>query len=136
MRPARSARRLTDLELEIMQVIWETHPDPLTVRDVVDRLSARGRELAYTTVQTMMTILRRKGALQTRAGKGRAHEYRATWTREETRHSMTSEFVRRLFAGQAQPLLTQLLEHESMSREELADLKRRIERQLEEEEGA
>jgi predicted transcriptional regulator len=135
MRRARAERRLTDLELEIMQAVWETHPAPRTVRDVVDRLRARGRDLAYTTVQTMMTILRRKGALQVRAGRGRAHEYRAAWTREEMRSSMTSEFVRRLFAGQAQPLVAQLLEHESMSRDELAELKRRIERQLEGEEA-
>ncbi len=134
MGSARS-QRLTDLELEIMQVIWEVHPEPLTVRAVVDRLAELGRSFAYTTVQTMMNILRRKGVLEVRAGKGRAHEYRARWTQDEARHRMTSEFVQRLFAGRAQPLLAHLLEHESMSRDELSALKQRIERQLQDEEG-
>ncbi len=132
--PPRSKRRLTDLELAIMQVIWDAHPEPLAVRAVVDRLTEANRPLAYTTVQTMMNILRRKGVLEVRAGKGRAHQYRARWTRAEARRSMTREFVQKLFGGRAQPLLAHLLEHESVSREELADLKQRIDLQLHDEE--
>lgn len=132
-RPARK-RRLTDLELEIMQVVWDAHPEALTVRDVVDRMATYGHELAYTTVQTMMTILKKKGVLRSRPGPGRAHEYRAEVTRSEARSSMTEDFLTRLFRGDAQPLLAHLLEHESLQRGELEELKRKIETQLSDEE--
>jgi predicted transcriptional regulator len=127
-------KRLTDLELEIMQVIWDAQPERLMVRAVVDRLAAGGRPLAYTTVQTMLTILRKKGVVDAHPGPGRAHEYEALVTRSDARSSMTADFVERLFLGHAEPLMAQLLDHGSMGRSELEELKRRIETQLEDEE--
>ncbi len=129
MRRGRGARRLTDLELEIMQVVWGAHPGPLTVREVVERLRS-SRRSAYTTIQTVMGILARKGALSCERGPGRAHQYRARWSRHETTSSMTADFVARLFGGSVRPLVAELLEHESLSRSELEELKRRIETQL------
>lgn len=134
MRRGRKLRRLTDLELEIMQVVWGAHPTPLTVREVVERLRG-SRRSAYTTIQTVMGILARKGALACEPGPGRAHHYRARWSRGETTTSMTADFVARLFGGSVRPLLAELLEHESLSRPELEELKRRIETQLAEDEG-
>lgn len=132
----RSAKRLTDLELEVMGAVWEAGERPVTVREVVERLEARGaRPLAYTTVQTMMNILRRKGALKSRPGPGRALLYSAGLSREAATASMTEEFVERLFGGRAEPLLARLIEHESVDRETLADLKRAIEEQLSGEEA-
>jgi predicted transcriptional regulator len=125
----RGAKRLTDLELEVMQAVWEAG-EPVTVRDVVERMAERGRELAYTTVQTMMNILRRKGALRSRPGPGRALVYRAGVSREAATASMTEDFVARLFGGRAEPLLARLIEHESLDRQTLAGLKRAIEDQL------
>lgn len=127
--PRRRPKRLTDLELEIMQVIWDASPAPLTVRDVVDRMG-RGRPPAYTTIQTTMNILTKKGVLASGPGPGRAHEYRARLTRAEATSSMTADFVERLFRGSAEPLLAQLLEHDSLDRDTLEELKRRIETQL------
>jgi predicted transcriptional regulator len=126
---ARSGKRLTDLELEVMQAIWEA-AQPVTVREVAERLEARGKRLAYTTVQTVMNILRGKGVLKSKPGPGRALVYRAGISRAETTASMTSDFVARLFGGRAEPLLAHLLEHESIDRESLAELKRAIEEQL------
>lgn len=125
----RGAKRLTDLELEVMQAVWEAG-EPVTVREVVERLDARGRTLAYTTVQTMMNILRRKGALKSRPGPGRALVYRAGVSREEATASMTEDFVTRLFGGRAEPLLARLIEHDSIDRRTLSELKRAIEEQL------
>ena len=53
--PRRKSEQMTPLELEIMQVLWETQP--ATVQQVQKGLK---RELAYTTVQTMLTVLHRK----------------------------------------------------------------------------
>ncbi|MFT4542929.1 MAG: BlaI family penicillinase repressor [Planctomycetota bacterium] len=126
--------RLTDLELEIMDVIWGSHPTPATVRGVTDVLDASGRKpLAYTTVQTMMNILCRKGVLTSAPGPGRAHEYRALVTRESATTSMTQDFVQRLFGGRSKPLLAHLLEREELDRTDLMSLRELIDEQLTEE---
>jgi predicted transcriptional regulator len=131
-----NARRLTDLELLVMRAVWDLGPEPVTVRDVVERLNAdEGRSHAYTTVQTIMNILVGKGALESRRGSGRALLYRAGLSHEEATASMTEEFLGRLFEGRAEPLLARLLEHESVDRQTLAELKRAIEEQLGEEDG-
>ncbi len=55
----RKTEHLTPLELEIMHVLWET--GPANVQSVQQHLE---RELAYTTVQTMLNILHRKGKVK------------------------------------------------------------------------
>ncbi|HED65901.1 MAG TPA: BlaI/MecI/CopY family transcriptional regulator [Planctomycetes bacterium] len=132
--PRPPKKRLTDLELEIMHVIWEAHPRASTVRDVVEGLERHGHSLAYTTVQTVMGILKKKQVLGSRPGPGRAHEYRALVTRDEATSSMTADFVSRLFGGEAKPLVAHLLDHGSFDRDELVELKRRIETQLSDDE--
>lgn len=134
MAKRKPTRRLTDLELEVMQVVWDADA-PVTVREVVDRMNrAQRKPLAYTTVQTMMNILKEKGVLSSRSGPGRALVYSTGVSREQATDSMTSEFVDRLFGGSAQPLFAHLLGHESVDRDTLEDLKRRIEEALDGEE--
>ncbi|MET8504847.1 BlaI/MecI/CopY family transcriptional regulator [Streptomyces sp. NPDC004787] len=72
-------RRLGDLEAEIMDRFWKWNR-PATVREVVDDIN-RHRDIAYTTVTTVTTILFHKGYL-TRAREGRIWVYRAAATRE------------------------------------------------------
>jgi len=72
-------RGLGDLESEVMYRLWRWDR-PATVRDVVDDLNTV-RPLAYTTVQTVMENLFRKGWLR-RTSQGRAHRYEPTITRE------------------------------------------------------
>jgi predicted transcriptional regulator len=73
-------RGFGDLEAAVMDVVWAT-PAPVTVRDVMERL-VRERQLAYTTVMTVMDNLHRKGMLR-RTKDGRAWLYEATATRGE-----------------------------------------------------
>jgi len=68
-----TVRSLGDLEATIMRSLWRRQ-DPATVRDVHDELAA-DREIAYTTVMTVMDRLWRKGLLQ-RTAAGRAFAYR------------------------------------------------------------
>ncbi|MGW4158213.1 BlaI/MecI/CopY family transcriptional regulator [Streptomyces sp. NPDC004788] len=72
-------RRLGDLEAEIMDRFWRWNR-PATVREIVDDIN-RHREVAYTTVTTVTTILFHKDYL-TRARDGRVWVYRAAATRE------------------------------------------------------
>jgi predicted transcriptional regulator len=73
-------RGLGELESAIMDVIWDA-PVPLRVREVLERLSA-SRQLAYTTVMTVMDNLHRKQLLM-RQREGRAYIYRPAFSREE-----------------------------------------------------
>jgi predicted transcriptional regulator len=70
--------RLGELERAIMDVLWES-PDPLTVRQVSGRLTER--DLAHTTVMTVLDRLAKKGFAR-RQRDGRAWRYRAAETRE------------------------------------------------------
>lgn len=74
--------RLGELERAVMDVLWDLLPsrsDGLMVREVVDALA--GRELAYTTVLTVLDRLAGKGMVR-REREGRAWRYRAAASRE------------------------------------------------------
>lgn len=67
------ARQLGDLEAAVMDLLWGRE-EWLSVRDVLDALTGE-RQLAYTTVMTVLDNLHRKGLL-TRTQHGRAYRYR------------------------------------------------------------
>ena len=68
------------LEARVMDVLWD-HGDWLTPGEVNDTLS-RERELAYTTVMTILVRLHEKGLVE-RERHGRAWAYRPVQSREE-----------------------------------------------------
>jgi len=123
---------LTKLELEVMRTLWEgDEVAELTVRDATERVNVgRRKPLAYNTVQTVLNILRDKGVVRTRAGSGRAHLYQPRVSRGQITTSMVGELIERLFDGQVEPLLLNLVEREQLSRPELEKLKRLIDERL------
>ena len=72
--------RLGKLEAAVMDVMWSAG-GPLTVREVLERIPAQ-RDLAYTTVMTVLGNLHRKGMVG-REAAGRAYSYRPSLTRQE-----------------------------------------------------
>lgn len=73
--------RAGELERAVMDALWD-NADPLSVRDVLDRLAAGKRELAYTTVMTVLERLHHK-ELVLRELHGKAWVYRPAHTRAE-----------------------------------------------------
>lgn len=120
---------LGPLESEILRLIWEAGE---TSVDEVHKTLAGGRDIAYTTVQTVMTRLAQRGLLERRKS-GRAHLYRATVPREEVAGSTLNEMVQRFFGGRRLSAVSFLLGRERLSEEEVAELKRLVDR-LEKEE--
>ena len=114
---------MTPLELEIMQVLWET--GPATVQVVQKQLE---RELAYTTVQTMLTVLHRKKKVK-RTLKDKAYIYKAAVTRSYFTGHAVREFIDRLFGGSAEGLVMSLLQEKHLTREKLASLHELIEKE-------
>ncbi|MET0424803.1 MAG: BlaI/MecI/CopY family transcriptional regulator [Actinoplanes sp.] len=71
---------LGDLERDVMAQLWDS-PEPLTVRQVHERLS-HDRDLAYTTVMTVLDRLAKKGVVSQQRAE-RAYRYAPAQTREE-----------------------------------------------------
>ena len=118
--------QLTPLELEIMHVLWET--GPANVPTVQHKLK---RELAYTTVQTMLNILHKKGKAK-RTLKDRAYFYKPAVSRKQVLSKHVVDVVDRLFGGSAENLVMSLLETKHLTPAKLARLQRLVE-QVEEE---
>ena len=106
-----------------MKVVWDL--EAATVRDVYERLRAR-RDIAYTTVLTMMKILEQKGYVE-KQRVDRAFVYRAARPRQQVLGSMVREFVDRVFDGASRPMLLHLVKHTRLSDKERKALLRAIE---------
>lgn len=89
------------LELECLKALWLLGEG--TVKDVRAAL-APGRDLAYTTVMTLLDRLARKGAV-TRRKEGRAFVYSPAVSREVVRRAAVQELVSSLFGGSEGELL-------------------------------
>jgi len=123
----RKTEQLTPLELEIMDVLWET--GPANVQSVQHHLE---RELAYTTVQTMLNILHRKGKVK-RTLKDRAYFYKPAVSRSQVVGQHMSDIVDRLFGGSAESLVMSLVETKHLTPRKLARLQKLLEETREEE---
>ena len=112
---------LTPLELEIMNVLWET--GPANVQTV--QLKLTERNLAYTTVQTMLNILHRKGKVK-RQLKDRAYIYRPVLSRQKAVAQAVGEMLDRFFGGSADSLVLNLVEARRLTPEKLAQIQELI----------
>jgi predicted transcriptional regulator len=112
---------LTKLELQIMQVIWKRGAS--NVNAVQEGLE---QPLAYTTVQTMLNILQRKGKLK-RKLRGRAYEYSATVTETKALNHAVRDLVDRMFGGSSEELVMSLIKSKQIDAEQIARLTRKLE---------
>ena len=113
--------QLTPLELEIMHVLWET--GPANVQTVQQKLK---RDLAYTTVQTMLNILHRKGKAK-RTLKDRAYFYKPAVSRKQVLSKHVVDVVDRLFGGSAESLVMSLVETKHLTASKLGRLHKLLE---------
>src|ERR1700722_2438115 len=95
----KSKQQLTPLELQIMNVLWDYGAS--NVKSVQEKLSPK---LAYTTVQTMLNVLHRKGRVRRRL-RGRAFDYAPVLTREKAASNAIGDMIERLFGGSVEALL-------------------------------
>ena len=114
--------RLGDLQLRIMKILWERRE--ATVSDVHAAL-ADGKNLAYTTIATMLRKMEAKGLVIHRAD-GRSFVYSAKVAEADVSRSMADHLVDRLFEGSLTEAVTHLLKTREVSRAELAALEKLI----------
>jgi BlaI family transcriptional regulator, penicillinase repressor len=113
---------LTRQELAIMKIVWRA--GVVTVRDVYEALRTR-RQVAYTTVMTVMNVLEAKGYLS-KTKDNRAYVYHPTRPQQQVVRRMVREFVNRVFDGASTPLLLQLVRHTRLTEAERDELLRLI----------
>ena len=97
---------LGDLEADIMEIVWTKME--VTVREVSDQLKRR-REIAYTTVMTVMSRLADKGLLQ-KIKQGNAFLYRPTSSKEEFTQSTVKKVINELLGDFTAPVLSQFVD--------------------------
>jgi BlaI family penicillinase repressor len=114
---------LTKLELQIMQVIWKR--GACNVTSVQEGLE---QDLAYTTVQTMLNILERKGKL-TRELSGRAFIYSATVTEAKASVHALKDLIDRMFGGSSEDLVMSLIKSKQIDAKKIAKLSKRLEKE-------
>ena len=119
----RTKKRLSPLEWEVMNTIWELRKNP-SVREVLEKAYPSG-EKAYTTVQTVMNNLEAKGFLE-KDKIGLVNFYKPLRKRNELLKKETANFVDKTFGGSFQRLASYLIDSGTLSAEEIADLKRII----------
>jgi len=114
---------LTKLELQIMQVIWRHGASTVTAVQ-----QALPQDLAYTTVQTMLNILLRKGKLR-RELHGRAFTYTATVSEARASTHAVRDLVDRMFGGSSEELVMSLIKSRQIDPKKIAELTRRLEQE-------
>ena len=122
------ADKLHDLgaaEFDVLKVLWEV--GPATVREVLTHLHERGRRLAYTTVQTLLTRLELKKYV-TSDKSDLAHVFRARVTRDRVTRTRLKSLVSQLYDGAAGPLVLQLVRTERLTPLEIDQLQKLIEK--------
>src|SRR5437867_8607023 len=107
--PRKRTMTLTNAEHRIMEVIWAR--GSATVAEVVEALDGRD---AYTTILTLMRILKVKGYLSFRK-EGRAHVFAPRVDRETVARKAVHQLLAKFFAGSPSELVLSFLREEDLS---------------------
>ena len=125
----RSSRHPTELELEILKILWRD--GPASTRHVRQAL-ADFRDLAYTSVMTIMNIMLKKGYLS-RAKQAGVYVYQVQITEAAARRGMLGDLVDRVFNGSAAVAALNLLQTADLDTEQLKQLRELINFRIREE---
>jgi len=128
----KSTKVLTPLERRIMQVLWDEGAG--NVHKVLAGMQGEP-QLAYTTVQTTLNVLQRKGRVK-RKLVGRAFEYSATVSQEAADSHALKDVLHKVFQGSVDDLLLSLVRSKHLNAQKLAELQAKLETARDAEEEA
>jgi BlaI family transcriptional regulator, penicillinase repressor len=114
----RPAIRVAAGEMEILGMLWAE--GPLTIREAFDRFGAYGKPVSYPTMQTRLNRLVDKG-LAARSDD-RPARYRAAVSRDRVTVGHLRELVAKLGRGDVVPLVARLLNEQTLTEEQIAQL--------------
>ena len=113
---------LTDLELQLMQILWR---DGVSSVQQVQKSLAASNDLAYTTIQTVLNTLERKGKVR-RSLAGRAFEYEVLISKEAILKQAVRELAERMFSGSSEDLVMSVVKSRQVDPVRIAELSRKI----------
>jgi len=114
---------LSNLELDVMRLIWR---DKEVIVPDLHRELEKDRELSYSTVKTIVDRLEEKGAIGRIRTYGRTILYGPLIQEKELAKPMVKDLLRRVFGGEARPMISHLLKDEALSLDDLAYLEKII----------
>ena len=123
--PRPASNQPTDGELEILRVLWAG--GPMALGGVCEALRAERGDVAATTVATMLRIMSGKALVQ-RTGSGRSAVWHAVVSQEKAQRGMVRKLIDGVFDGAADRLAVHLVEGGQLSDDQLAELRRLLER--------
>lgn len=118
----RSITPLGETEMEILHHVWEL--EEASVADVRERM-LEYREVAYTTVMTIMKNLADKKFLKYRK-EGLSYIYSAAINPDEVRGNLVHEIVDKVFKGSTKDLVQALVSKENLTAKEREEIKNLI----------
>lgn len=119
MRKKPSLAPLGEAEVELLHLVWEA--GPATVSEIHQRL-LKTRQVAYTTVMSVLRKLADKGYLQF-VQEGTAYVYSAARPPQEVKHSLLSSILEKVFKGSPVDLVESLVKNEDISEAEIHDIR-------------
>ena len=108
--------RISESEWEVMKTLWRK--SPLSSNEIIDQLGWHRQ-----TVRTFLGRLVKKEALTFRR-EGRNYMYEPTFTEEECQKAISKSFLDRVFGGSLKPMLTHLVEEDSLRPKEIDELQK------------
>ena|SRR6266404_5558021 len=117
-------KMLTETELELMTILWKLGEG--SVNDVMD-LQPKERNLAYTSVSTILRILEQKSVLKNRK-EGRGHIYIPCLSKSDYESRAVKHVVERVFDGTPMALVRQLMDSEQLNANDIKELKKLLEK--------
>lgn len=114
---------LSNLELDVMRLIWR---DKEAIVPDLHRELERDRGLSYSTVKTIVDRLEEKGAIGRIRTYGRTILYGPLIEEQTLAKPMVRDLLRRLFGGEARPMISHLLNEAELSAEDLQYLEQVI----------
>ena len=120
---------LTEAEWEIMKVVWEKEP---CAAGTVQESLAGSRDWAYSTVKTTMDRMAEKGFLQIQRIRN-LQLFKSCVSEVDAKRGEFRKMLKRAFDGALTPMMQFLIEHEGLSKDEAAQLRKLVKKQKSEE---
>jgi BlaI family transcriptional regulator, penicillinase repressor len=117
----------TELELQILKVLWHHAPQP--VSQVREALAAQDRKLAHTSVITTLNTMVRKAYLK-RVKDGKTWLFSPRVAEADVSRRMLADVVDRVFDGSAKSVLLSLFDNRELDADELKELRQLINQKL------
>ena len=118
----KSGVELTEVEWEIMKVVWEKQP---CAAGTVQETLAKNKDRAYSTVKTLMDRMTEKGFLQIEKIRN-VQLFRSCISEVDAKRGEFRKMLKRAFDGALTPMMQFLIEHEGISKKQASELRRLV----------